>query len=242
MPVADTDLRKFQSVNVPESDTGTTGGAINAAGQHDELILAANDTLEALSDGADVRTITVVGRDAAGEILTAGPTALNGATPVALTGTFERVLKVTLSAADGARTVTLRRAAGGATVCTLTPNITSQRALFYDSASAASPVTRYQKEYWKNEHGTLSLLSANLRLTADPQVRIRIGLEASADQTSTNRVTAPGGVTFVDDAVDVSVGTLAAGATIGLWIEQALLADDAAFKSTYTTRLQGSSA
>jgi hypothetical protein len=225
---------------MPENDTTTSGGAIATAGRVVQLVLAANDDVEALSDGADTRTCTVTGRDATGAIVSDTIT-LNGTTPAqaGTPKTFERILKVVLSAADGARTVTIRRAPGGATVVTLPPNITSQRALFYDSASEASQAKRYEKIYWKNAHGSLTLNAAKLKLTADPQARIKIGVESSADQSVANRKTAPGGVTFVDDNVDIDITSLAAGAAKGLWVEQDLPASDPAFKNTFTTQLAG---
>lgn len=242
MSVVAGDLIKFQSaVHADDDDDANVGGAINTAGRLDQLVLAAADDLEALSDNAGdtTQTITVVGRNAAGEIVTEGPHTLTGTTPVAMGATvFERVLKVTLSA-SAAGTVTLRRGSAGATVVTLPPGITSQRSLFYDSASEATEVPRYEKETWRNGNGTNTLNAAKFKLTADPQARVKIGVENSDNQTTADRLTAPSGVTFVDDGVEIDITSLAAGADKGLWIEQRLPADDPAFLSTFTTELAG---
>jgi hypothetical protein len=245
MPIVAADLQKYQSANHPKADTGTSGGAIAATKYLDQLVLAANDQTEAVSDNAGdtTQTITIVGRDAAGAIQTEGPVTLNGTTPVALgTTTYERILQVTKSAATTG-TVTIRRDAAAGDICTMPPAILDQIVMFYDAASEASIAIRYEKEYWQNNHGTLTLNSATVTLTDDPAGgtgRCRIALETSADQSTTNRKTVPGGSpTWVDDDVAVDITSLAAGANVGIWVEQNLPADDPAFKSTYTTELAG---
>jgi hypothetical protein len=99
--------------------------------------------------------------------------------------------------------------------------------------------------FWKNNHGSLALLGANTELTADPAARIKVGVTTAVNGTTsvTNRLTAPGGITFVDDNVTQNVpGTdLAAGDAVGLWIEQDLASNDVAQKNSYTTQLAGSS-
>ena len=162
--------------------------------------------------------------------------ALNGTTEVAFTKSFERILKVVKSAATTG-TVTVYMNDGTTAIVALAPAVTSNRRSFYDAASESSQVIRYEKEYWKNENSTLTLNAAKLNLTADPSANIRIGVETSGSQTSTNRRTAPSTVTFADTEIDIT--SLAAGASIGLWIEQTLGALAAAFKSTFTTQLSG---
>ena len=243
MPITAAELVKYGAANMPEADTGTVGGAIATATRLDELVLAANDDLEIVSDNAGdtTQTITVTGRDAAGAIQTDSAT-LSGTTPVALTGgqVFERILKIVKSASTTG-TVTIRRVGDVGDVCTMPPATTLQTIMFYDAASAASQTIRYMKEYWQNDDGALTATNVTLTITADPQARIRAGLENSADQTATNRVTAPTSVTFVADATEITVSDLAAGANVGLWIEQDLPADDPAFKSTYTSRMTATS-
>ena len=59
--------------------------------------------------------------------------------------------------------------------------------------------------------------------------------------TITNRVTAPAGVTFVDDNVAQNVPTnaLASAETIGVWWEENLPANDFAHRTTFTSQLSG---
>lgn len=243
MPIAASDLLGHLSANMPENDTGSSGGGISTAGKFEITDIAATDNIEVLSDGADTRTVTLEGRNSAGAIVSENLT-LNGTTPVTSTNQYERVLKITLSAADGARTVTIRRATGDTLITTLPPNYTKAIRLFKDSTSEAAQAVRYEKVFLKNNHGTLTLTSAAVKLTSDPAARYKIGLAIAVDDTGsvTNRKTAPGGITFVDDNVSQGVpgGQLAAGSAIGVWVQQDLPANDPAHKNSVTLELAGS--
>jgi hypothetical protein len=244
------DIKIFGSVNMPDDDTSTAGGAIRDTGHVSggRIItvtdIAATDTFQVLSDGADTRTATVFYRLSTG-VLTSEALVLNGTTAVTSSGQMERFMKITLSAKDAARTVTLRRTTGAVTIAVLGPNVTEARRLFYDAVSSAVQEKRYELVYVKNEHGSLALLAAKVKLTADPASRLKIGLEAAKGDAATvsNRKTAPAGVAFVDDNVDVNVpsGNLAAGERIGVWFEQTLPTNDPAFKNTFTLNPNGSS-
>lgn len=243
MSIVAADLLGFLSANMPENDSGTSGGAISTAGKFEITDIAATDNIEAVSDGADARNITIVGRKADGTIASE-TIALNGATFITTANQYERVLKVTLASADAGRTVTVRRATGDTLICTLGPNITKQIRLFYDSTSEASQAIRYEKVFMKNNHGTLALTAAALKLTSDPAARYKIGGDTAVDATVSvaNRKTAPGSVTFVDDNVSQSVptGQLTAGQAIGVWVQQDLPANDPAHKNSLTIELSGS--
>ena len=247
MAIVTGDLKLYQSANMPEADGATSGGAIATTGKAEIVDLSATDTVEALSDGADVRTCTVTGRLASGAI-DSEALVLTGATPVNGAKSFKDILKVVMSGADGSRTVTVRKASDDVTICTLGPNITSQRRLFYDSASDSDGTVRYEKLFWKNEHGTLSLTAATLKLTADPEADYKIGGAPSVDDSATvsDRLdTAPASVTFVDDNVAQAVpgdGNLDAGEAIGIWVQQTLAASAAATDSSVTTELAGTTA
>lgn len=242
MPIASSDLKFYGAANHAENDTSTQGGAIATATRVDITQWTSNAVAAVVSDGADTRTVTITGRLASGAIDTEA-LVLNGTTEVAGAKTWERVLKVDLSTGDGSRTVTVRQGAGGATRATLGPNETKAVIFFQRSASAAAQKIRYEKMFGKNTHGSLTLNEAAAKLTADPDSRIRMGLPAAVNDSGsvTNRLTAPGGVTFVDDNVSQSVpgGVLAAGDAIGIWVEQDLPADDAAHRTTFTVELSG---
>jgi len=244
MPIAASDLLLQGAASRPTDDATTSGGARDAANKPEFTQLTGNSVVAAISDGADVRTLTVTGRNTAGAVVSDVIT-LTGAVEAVGVVTFERIQRAVLSGADGARTVTVRQGAGGATRATLGPNVTSVSMLFQNAASETGAVNRYEKTFWLNNHGSLTLNSASVKLTADPAARIRIGLAATKGDTATvsNRKTAPGGITFVDDNVSQSVPgtTLEAATGIGVWVAQELLAADSPIRSTYTLELSGTS-
>jgi hypothetical protein len=244
MPIVAGDLVKYGSASRPSDDTSPTGGAIDTLDRPDLTQLTANALIAVVSDGADTRTVTVQGRNAAGAIISEVLT-LNGAVEVVGALTFERILTVTLSATSGTRTVLVRQGAGGTTRAQIGINEISRTSLFRQSASEASIAIRYEKTFWKNNHLTLTLNSAQVRLTVDPDSRIRLGLATSINDTASiaNRKTAPGGVTFVDDNVYQAVpgGVLTAGDRIGVWWEQNLPANDSAHRTSATDELSGTS-
>jgi hypothetical protein len=226
---------------MPTSDTGTSGGGISTTSRPVFTQFTADARLALVSSGADTRTATVTGRLASGAINTED-VALNGTTEVLTTQTYERILRVTLSATHASNTVTLRQGAGGATIATIPPNETQVTLMFYDSASEAAAVTRYEKFFWRNNHASLTLNNARITLTGDPAARIRIALATAKNDTGsvTNRRTSPG-LTFSDDGVALTVpgGTLEAGSGIGVWVEQSLPANDTPKRTTFTTQLEG---
>jgi hypothetical protein len=244
MAILTTDLVFFGSASRVSDDTSTTGGAIDLTDRPEFTQFSAAARPEVVSDGADTRNVTIEGRNAAGAIITE-TNALNGTTPVLFAATYERILTVTIASSSGTRIVLVKEGASGTTRVTIGLNETSRTAMFRRSASAAGIVIRYVKVFGRNGHATLTLNSAAVKLTADPDARIRIGLPAAINDTATiaNRVTAPASVSFVDDNVSQGVpgGVLAAGDKIGVWVEQNLPANDPARKSTATLELSGTS-
>lgn len=238
-----TDVKCFASANMPEADTTASGGAIDTTTLVEFTDLATNGTLEVLSSSAaDTMNLTIVGRDA-GKAIASETKALNGTTVVSFTTTLERLLKATLASA-AAGTITIRRSGGGATLATLAAGQLKVRRLFYDAASEAGATTRFEKVFFKNTHGVDTLSAAAVVLSADPAATVRIGVAAAKGDTGSvaNRKTSPG-VTFVDDGVSQAVPTsvLAAGETIGVWVEMARGANAAAIKNTFTMQLSGTS-
>lgn len=243
MPITAAELIAYSPLNRPVDDVTTGGGGRDVDVRPDFTQLAANDTLEVLSAAAGDTTqnVTVEGRDAAGAILT-DTVLLTGTTPVAFTGTFERVLFVDMDA-DAVGIVTVRRASAGPTVYAIPIGEQGCAAQFQRSASEAGATTRFDKLFWRNTNATLTLNSALVQLTADPSSVIRQGVHTALNDTATitDRETAPAGVTFVDDSVTQSVPgtTLPAVNDIGVWTELALAADNVAIRDTFTTELAG---
>lgn len=241
MPIVQADLKKRGAASYPEADTGASGGAISTTTQLKKFTQASSTAPKAASsNAADTMVLTLYGRLTTG-VNDSEAIALNGTTQITFTKTFLYLTKATLASA-AAGTVTVYMNNGSTVIVAIDPGFTKQIAFFVNSESEASVAVRYEKEYWTNTHGTLTLQAANYKLTADPSAKIKVGVESSADQSVTNRKTAPGSVTFVDDNVDINITSLAAGAHKGFWIEQTLAANDTAFNSTYTTELRGTTA
>lgn len=245
MPIADTDLLLYCAADHPDDDSDSTGGAIDITMRPEFTQFAAPAVVALISDGTDTRVATLVFRDATGAIDTEDVT-LTSAVEVVSVATVERLLSITMDGPDAARTVTVKEGSGGTTRGTIPPDEVGFTACFIASASAVGAVTRHEKIFWLNNHGSLTLNSAEVTLTGDPSSRIKMGLcVAKNDSTSiANRLATPAGVSFVDDNVaqGVPTGAMAAGDRIGVWIKQELQAADSPFKSTFTTKLAGVSA
>lgn len=242
MPIATTDLKKYGAASRPEDDVAASGGAIDTLCVLEVTQMASTTTLEAVStSAADTMNLTITGRDATGAIVTQ-TLALTGTTVRSFSQTFERFLKASLASAP-AGDVTIRINTGGATVVIIPAGKRYASVMFINAASEAASTIRYEKEFWKNEHGTLTLTSAAVKLTADPSASIRIGCEASKNgsQSVANRKTTPGSVTFVDDSVSQALpgGTLEAASAIGVWVEMSRGAAAPAIKTSFTTELSG---
>jgi len=242
MPIAATDLIAYEALNRPDDDVTLTGGGIDIDHRTVFTQMTANSNLEVVSSNAGdtTQSFTVKGRNAAGVIVT-GTGTLNGTTAVAVpNGPYERILRFFIGA-DATGTVTLRNTAAGTTWGTVPPAERGFHSAFYDSASEAAIAIRFHKVHWRNSHATLTGTNAKVRLSADPDARIRQAIETAKGDTTTiaNRKTTPAGVTFVDDNVDQTVptGNLAAGENIGVWYEQNLPASDTVHRTTYTSQL-----
>ena len=243
-----TDLVEYCAASMPESDTTTSGGAIDTLRRAVFTDIAANDQIRIVSASAGdtTQTVTVTGRNAAGAIVAASAT-LNGTTPVVLspTTTFERVLKVEMSAGAAGAVTVERNTAPNDDVCIIPVGERGARRLFYDSASETGATTRFEKTFGYNKHAAQTLNNAVRRLAADPAAKIRMGIATSKNDAVSvaNRKTTPGGITFVDDNVDQTVtgSTLEALSGIGTWWELALLANDSPQKTNFTSRLSGTS-
>src|SRR5438105_1379211 len=112
MSILTAELICFDAASVPTDDASTSGGAISATSRPDLTQWAANNIAQVVSDGADVRTVTITGRLTTGVVDTEVLT-LNGTTPVSGAKTWERVQSAVASATSGTRTISVKEAAGG---------------------------------------------------------------------------------------------------------------------------------
>jgi hypothetical protein len=245
MPTA-SDLIYYLSGNRPTNDTDVSGGAISATSRPLDSQFSAAAVVSIESDNAaDTMNVTIVGRDAAGEIVQEVE-ALNGTTPALTSQSFERIHSITI-ASTAAGTVTVKQGSGGTTRHTFAPG-ELVAAIFFQRAAAdpSSTKTRYEKGFVKNEHATESLTSSTMELTTDASGNYEFAVAGSIDDTESvaNRLAAPSGETFVDDGVDQNVpssGNLGAGEAAGFWIKQGLAAAEAAAKETFVVTIAGQS-
>lgn len=242
MSIVGSDLKFYAAASRPEDDASTTGGAITTAVRF-LTQFSGNAVAAVISDGADTRTITITGRLTTGAIDTEVLT-LNGAVEVVGAKTWERILKAVASGTSGSRTALVKQGSGGTTRGTIGINETEVTILFkLASSSTSAGKTLYEKLFAKNTHGSLTLTTAALKLTADPSAVIKIGGAPSVDDSATvaNRTTAPSSVTFVDDNVSQALpgSALAAGSAIGVWASLTLAQNNAPIKDTFTTELSG---
>ena len=253
MSVVASELIVYGAQNIAETDGVTQGGAIDETVRYvfDDSTLAntLNDTLEVLSDNAGdtTQTVTVTGRNSAGSIITEnfslnGTTVQNGAT------TFERILKVVMSA-TAVGNVTVRKAADDTAVATLEPGVTSVRRPFYDvSSDAAGGSSRdfYEKVFVKNTNASNALLNAVIKENADSLSKITFDLEDAQNDNESiaSRLnTPPTGLSsgVFNDADKPVPGTdLGTSSQIGVWLKLTLAAGDAANKGTWTMQIDGS--
>jgi hypothetical protein len=255
MPVDATELIAYCAATVADDDTDANiGGAIDPLRRvvFSTGDISAADAVEVISSSAgDTQNCTVRGRSAAG-VDVSQTQALNGTTQVTFnnfTGgvtTIERVLSVELaSVAIG--TVTVRKASDNVTISTIPVGERGFRRLWIAAtaqASGGSSETFYEKFFWKNTDGALSLLSAVVSQSADPTGFITHGLAAAVNDslTTATRKTAPAGISFADTATAVPGTDLAAGAAIGVWLRMVLPAGTTPAKSSYTSQIAGTTA
>lgn len=253
MSILTTDLVAYAAASNPVTDSGVTGGAIDLLRYVDFTAVTADDDIEVISSSAsDTQNCTIVARDAAGNV-TSQTAALTGTTAkifntLGVAGVINRVLSVELaSVAIG--TITVRRSVAGATVRTIPIGGRGFLSIFQQGASNPSTtVTYYAKFFWKNQHATLALTSAQVLENADPSTLIAHGTEGALNDTNTTttRITAPGGITFASTAANVAnAQSLTAGSQQGVWVRLSLgvgqAAQDPRVNGTYTSQITGNS-
>lgn len=242
MSIVASELVIYNSANMPESNSGTSGGAIDAARRPDFSQIAATDKIEVLSSqaGDTTQTVTLRGRKADGSIVSETLT-LTGVTAVATTNSYERLLKAELSATCTGN-VTVRRQTGPATLRVIPAGERGFFAVFHEEAS--DPSTQkdyYMKVFIKNTNGSLALTSSVVKENADPLGDITFALAASLDDSGSvaDRTTSPG-LTFNSSDKNVpNSQSLSSGSAIGVWLNLTLAAAAAAAKSTYTLEIDG---
>lgn len=246
MAVVDTDIIVYGSANMQETDTGTQGGAIDTSVRIIFTDLTENTTVTVVSDNAGdtTQTVTVTGRIADGTI-TSDAISLNGTTPAAGATTFERVLKIVVSAAHTGN-ITVEETSGGEDLVIIPSGVLTVRRPFYDvsaEASGGSARNYYEKIFFYNSNATSALTSATIEeIAGGVATSIDFALESTLNgtDTTTNRITAPGGYTF--DSTTKNVANSQSHSPTsgqGVWLHLNLPAGTAANNSTYQLRESG---
>lgn len=245
VPLTSSDLIAYSSAGRPLDDVSLSGGAIDSKIRPVFTQLSSEDDIEALSSSAaDDGQLQIIGRGTDGQIISA-TIQLNGTSLVANATVFRIVFSVEYSK-DAVGVITVRRSPAGAAICIIPSGERGVSAMFKGASSETGQVKRYEKFFWKNVHGSTTLVDGLVRLASDPEARIKQGVSTMVNDAVfvDNRKVQPPGVVFVDDNVDQSVpggGILLPGYGIGVWGELDLPAQDAQHNSTFFMRIAGTS-
>jgi hypothetical protein len=256
MSLASTDIVIYGSANMPEDGVSTVGGAIDTATR---IIPDSASLFNSLSDKVDIvssnsgdttQTVTITGLLASG-VRTSETLSLNGTTTVNGTNTYARLEKVVASGSHTG-TITFKKHTGGSTITSMESGVLTIRRPFYGDfadASGGSSHTYYEKCFAKNTNGTSALLPVGGQSAAQVSITdgtglIQFGLAGSVNDslTTTNRTTAPSGISFGTSAVNIPGTNLNAGDAIGIWMSLTLSAGTAAAVNTFTLTTSGTTA
>jgi len=252
MAVAANDLVVYGSATMGDDDVATQiGGAIDTTVRLVFTDITPAGLIEVVSDnvGDTTQTLTVYGRNSAGELISESKT-VNGLTSVDFTSTWERLLRATLSGA-GAGIITLRKNAAAGDLMVFAAGEIEIRRPFYNAVaegSGGATRTYYEKIFMKNNNVTSSLTNAVISENADPTAKVSFDLESTLDGTDdngvgNNRQVAPSGYTFdsANKNVANSQNHSPSGAQ-GIWLLLTLSPGDLATNSYYTLRETGETA
>jgi len=248
MSVTSDDLIAYGSATMPDDDSvEDIGGAIDTSVRVSFTDVAPADTIDVASDDSgDTMDVTIHGRDSQG-VMVSETLTLNGTTTVNGAQTFERILKVVVSASH-AGTITLTEATGGDTLMAIESGVLEVRRPFYAAVaedSGGAERTYYDKVFVKNADASKALTSATIAESADPSGKVAFALEGSLDGSDTNgagnnRQVAPSGYTFDNDTENVANnGDLLSGSAQGVWLELTLPAGEAPNNTSFTLTTSG---
>lgn len=236
----------YNSANMTVDSSSTTGGAIDTLRRPDFTQMSGSaEKIDVVSSSAGdtTQTLTITGRLADGS-LASETLSLNGTTIVTSTNSYERLLKAELSATCVGN-VTVSGHTSSTTFRIIPAGERGFQAIFQQLASNPSSTTNwYEKFFIKNTDGSLALTSATVSINSDPIGDMSFGLAGTLNDsaTTTNRTTAPAGITFATTPANVAnSGNLSAGAAQGVWMNLTLAAGAAAIRSTVTMEIDGNS-
>lgn len=246
MSLTATDIVFYATTNMPLNDTDLTGGDIDSGIRVVFDDIAATDQIEVVSDNAgDTQNITIVGRNAAGQIIT-DTFAMAGTSTATSTESFERVFSaIAVSAANG--TITVRDQDSDTTIGQIFANESGFRRPFYDAtANAAGGADKelYEKIFVMNNNTGNALLNATVvEVASGIYTKVNFGFETDHQSTQavSNRTTVPTGVgSYGTGSSGVPNTDLGTRDYLGIWLQLDLDAGDAAQNSFYQLQVDGS--
>ncbi len=236
------DLVLYASLNMPEDDTATSGGAIDPDYRLTFTQIATLASIEVVSSSAADTTqqVTAEVLDDDGVTVSSQTVTLTGVTAVDFStlGTISAVLQVTMSA-DAAGIVTLQTDGAAATIGTIPVGERGFLCVHREAtASAGSAQDFYYKGFWKNT-GAGTLTAGTISEASDPTDRVTFALAASVNDTASvaNRKTAPA-LTFNNTAKAIPA-SLTPGDAIGVWFKFSHPAGDSDYSSTVSSQVSG---
>jgi hypothetical protein len=242
MSVTSQDIAIYTSQNMPQDDTSIAGGSINSGIRVVFTDIVSTGVISASSNSAsDSGTLSIVGRDAAGVILSEN-ISLSGTSDSIGVANFERILSCQLDSASNG-TVSI---SGTQLVGNIFPTESGFKRVFYDATAndgGGPDKTLYEKVFVKNNNSTTALQDGFIsEVSTGLYSIIEFGLEKSYgyNESVVNRLTAPTGVTSYGDnssgVADTNLGPLDAQ---GVWLKLFLAAGTSSTNSFYRLQVQG---
>lgn len=255
MAIVAANLIVLTALSNPLDDSAASGGAIDIDNRIVFADISGTDQVECVSDNAaDGMNITVIGRDAAGDIVTETK-ALNGTTFIVLSTMGEvKSIESAVLASDAAGIVDVRKEDDNVIIAQIPAGERGFHRLFRRSASDPSSIkTRYEKIFIKNTHASLDLTIAQISEVTDASAVIEFAVEDAIDdnESTTNRLTAPTGIgaagfssaaKLLSAELTLGDDELPFGSAIGVWIKQTLAAGQAAINEAYSIKIDGNTA
>lgn len=253
MPVTTYDLNLFCSANMPESDSGTSGGAIDKDSRPIFTDISAVDGVEILSSNNNdtAASITIYGRRADGLIISETKSLL-GSGIVFTTSNFERILKATLSV-DCSGVVTVRKASDNVTIGQIPNGERTFRRLGYDNYSLPTGSGNrviYEKIFCQNGNAVSAFLNAQIAITSDPSglVAFRLEDQLNGSNSSASRTTLPSNLdsnSWDDSYKSIPSGYIGASGTgsdhIGIWVRTTIPENYSPGENTFQISIDGRS-
>ena len=244
MSVSRSNLVIYTALNMPEDNTSLTGGDINSGirASFDDPSSSSNIVIYSASAADTSQNLTLTGRTDNGTIVNE-VMSLSGVTPVTSTYIYNRILKTDLNTACwGIITVSGQSVNN---IADIPVGESGFRRPFYDAtASVDIAQTYYEKVFVKNNNKNTALTDANIIAIDDGLYdQIEFGLEdiKKADQTVTNRETAPTGIGggFGSGVSGIVDDVLLALDYQGVWLKLNLDANESAINSFYEVKVSG---